>query len=305
MPIESSISQHLTVAKEHLLEPSLQQLHQFYSLSQQQYGPIARQDRHQQEVLGQLEILLHCKLADQSHGPLKLTAAGKRLQQHCSNLLEQWINLQLTAQSMARPTQQIRIMIDEVVPSTPLIKHIPKMVSELPLHQISLSQQPKEQAFMALSECDADILIRCRSNQLPPRVASRHYSTIALTAVAAPNHDLCKGRQLTPEHLKLHRQLISPALPEPLIPKSVNYWEIDQSDVLIELAIGGVGWALVPHHWVNEALARGQLKELHMHDYSEHQGVELEILWLGQRREAGFTHCLNLLGALSHDPTQH
>lgn len=283
------------------MEPTLKQLHQFYNLSQQAELSSLTISAQQQEFINQLEQQLRCELTAPSVEGLKLTTAGKRLHHYCIELLSQCANLQLTAQRLSQEPRQIRIVVDEVIPTTPILDQLPWLISELPLHQLSLNQLPRSQALKALSCSDADILIRCKQTDKPPRSASRHYGSLPLTLVAAPKHPLCKGRPLTPDHLKLHRQLITPALPKQYIPAVSDSWYIDQPKVLCELAILGAGWALLPHYWVCQALARGQLKELHMHDHSGIHVLELEMLWLQQRREAGFSHCLNLLGALSRD----
>ncbi|MGY5451509.1 LysR family transcriptional regulator [Agarivorans sp. MS3-6] len=279
--------------------PDIQLLNQFVKAYEQQHQyPETNTPGQREQLFIRLEKSLHCRLFEANY--TRLNPQGQLLYRRAKQLQLQLNNLFQSQDTATRP-QQIIIGMDEFVPSQSLLHCYPRFISELALQQLKLVQLSEQQLQAQLCQGEIDIALRVAQQQKPPKTHSRRYCSLNLALACAARHSLSRHQQLSAEQLQRHRQLCLSHLPTELQLNRVNCWHLEHREILHDLLVLGMGWAIAPRHWLEPSFRNGSLIELHLSNYFSPARLEIEILWQSGQHNSLVAQCLNLLGLSAYD----
>lgn len=214
-----------------------------------------------------LEALMGVKLLTRTSRELSLTEVGQEYFQRCVSILSELDEAESNARSqMGRPTGQLRV-------SAPVVfgrKFIAPVLAEF------LRDYPELKVDLHLSDNHVDLIaeridIAIRAKQLEDStLVARHLFHNPMVLVAAPSYLEENQTPTTPTQLTSHNCILYS------MQKSINVWHFNQNeqsfaipvsgscrcdngDVILQLAIDGVGIAQLPVWMVSEFIESGQL----------------------------------------------
>ncbi|MGI2259794.1 LysR family transcriptional regulator [Shewanella sp. GXUN23E] len=212
----------------------------------------------------------------------ELTEAGKQLLPYAQAVLAQQtlFEQQLCLLDSQQPAR-LTLALDEGIPATGLKDVLITMAAEFP-----------GLAFETLSASSADIIelvqqgragtgLVFSSLEYPSLLHFDSVGTVTFDILVSPLHPLAQHRPTHTDQLKLHRQLVigsrnqvGSAFNYPLSP---DVWQADNYYMLNELTKAGLGWAMLPQHIADQALAEGTLIKLPVdaENLSWHANVDL------------------------------
>ncbi|WP_220719924.1 LysR family transcriptional regulator [Agarivorans litoreus] len=265
---------------------------------QRHHYPEMTSSSSRRKIFSDLEQSLNCTLFDPDYR--RLNEQGQQLYQRAKQLQQQLDNFLQSPVDKVQP-QQIFIGLDEFVPSQNLLQCYPRFISELSLQQLKLVQLTSGQLQQQLVNGNIDIALRVAQQSKPPKTHSRRYCNLSLALACAARHSLSKHQQLSVEQLQRHRQLCLSHLPSELQLNRVNCWQLSHREMLHDLLVLGMGWAIAPRHWLESSFRNGSLIELHLSNYFSPTKLEIEILWLNSQHNSQVAQCLNLLSLSAYD----
>jgi DNA-binding transcriptional LysR family regulator len=280
-------------------QPDLNLLCRFIEAYEQRHHyPEVSSKGQREQIFRDLENSLRCSLFNADYS--KLTPQGELLYKRTKQLQQQISNL-LQRPHSKPAARKITIGLDQFVPTQSLLRSYPRFISELSLQQLQIVQLDSGPLLQQLASGELDMVLRVAQAQKPPKTHSRRYCNLNLALACSANHSLTKHQQLSAEQLQAQRQLCLSQLPVDLKLNRVNRWQISHREMLHDLLVLGMGWALAPRHWLEHSFRNGSLVELHLSNYFSANKLEIEILWLSKQYDSQVAQCLNLLGLNAYD----
>ncbi len=235
------------------------------------FSAAARSLNKVQSVVSQhvinLEIDCNTLLFDRSGRYPTLTEAGEKLLPHAQAVIDQHQRLKNSALALTDNTpKEITIALDEGISFKVIAGIIGKLQDKFP--NITLE---------FLSASSPDIIDMLKNEQpltgivfseltIPSYLDFECIGSIKFDLYVAKSHPLAKQLCKNTDILRLHRQLLirsrNTQSSSFQLKVSPNVWYADNYVLLLELALQGNGWCLLPNHIANESVESGQLVKL-------------------------------------------
>lgn len=235
------------------------------------FSSAARSLNNAQSVISQhiinLEIDCNTSLFDRSGRYPKLTEEGEKLLPYAQALLHQHQRLKNSALTLTDNTpSEITIALDEGIP----FKNIAHIISELHIKYPQLT-------FEFLSASSLDIVDMLKNKQvltgivfseldIPSDLDFEFLGSIKFDLYVAKSHPLASQVCENMDSLRLHRQLLirsrNTKTSSFQLRVSPDTWYADNYFLLLELALQGYGWCLLPKHIAKESVDCGKLIRL-------------------------------------------
>jgi len=216
-------------------------------------------------MIANLETDLGFELFDRSNHLPMLTDSGKEMLVEAKAILDQCDRLNARASSVF-DDEEVSLVIasDEAMPIIAFQSMFNRIATKFPNLNLTVINGSRDDISNAVLERRADLGLTFRSNQLPPEIEFRSIGQFRLSLIVAPNHPLAAITNPTMSDLQRYRQLVicdrSGLGREDAL--TSNHWHIDSYYLISEMALKGLGWALVPEHVVRSEWYRGCLVEL-------------------------------------------
>lgn len=248
---------------------SIEQLEAYVAtITSGSFSGAARQLGKAQSVISQhimnLEIDCGVTLFNRSGRYPQLTTEGKKLLPYAEATLQQHRRLTHHAKLLAStPNQQFSLAMDEGIP----LQSIPRLFSELslqfPMIEIECLSASSSDVIEMVEQGRATCGIVFSEFVLPSNLDFESVGSIKFDVYVAAGHELARNKAAHIDMLRLHRQLIIRSRNHKF--SSVNQalspdiWYADNYYLLLEMAIDGLGWCLLPTHLAESEHARGKL----------------------------------------------
>ena len=245
-----------------------------------------------------LEKKIGVKLLARSSRDHALTPAGTKYYQTCVDILGELDEAEAEARSeVASPQGTIRISAPVAFGRILLAPIMSEFFQRYP--DIKVDLQLSDQHTDLISD-GIDVAIRAKQLEDSTLIA-RHLFDNPMLVLAAPNYLQQHGEPKTPEDLKQHNCLVYSRM------KDVNVWSFtkqnqkhavavngnfqsDNGDVLLEVALTGMGIVTLPIWMVEHHLKEGRLTQL-MSDYTG-QNLPFNAVYLQSRYTPLKVRCL-------------
>lgn len=214
-----------------------------------------------------LEIDCNATLFERANRYPQLTEAGKKLLPHAIALLNQ--HQRLTNSVFALNDQipkELTIALDEGIPFKTIASTVSKFQVKYPNVSLEfLSASSLDIIDMLQSEKPLLGIIFSELN-IPSYLDYECIGSIEFDLYIAKSHPLAKQKCENMDSLRLHKQLLirsrNTQSSSFQLKVSPDIWYADNYFVLLELAIQGYGWCLLPNHVAIEAVQRGELVKI-------------------------------------------
>ncbi|MEF1199226.1 LysR family transcriptional regulator [Vibrio owensii] len=245
-----------------------------------------------------LEKKIGVKLLARSSRDHALTPAGAKYYQTCVDILGELDEAEAEARSeVASPQGTIRISAPVAFGRILLAPIMAEFFQRYP--DIKVDLQLSDQHTDLISD-GIDVAIRAKQLEDSTLIA-RHLFDNPMLVLAAPNYLQQHGEPKTPEDLKQHNCLVYSRM------KDINVWNFtkqnqkhavavngnfqsDNGDVLLEVALTGMGIVTLPIWMVEHHLKEGRLTQL-MSDYTG-QNLPFNAVYLQSRYTPLKVRCL-------------
>ncbi|EKM23737.1 MULTISPECIES: LysR family transcriptional regulator [Vibrio] len=245
-----------------------------------------------------LEKKIGVKLLARSSRDHALTPAGTKYYQTCVDILGELDEAEAEARSeVASPQGTIRISAPVAFGRILLAPIMSEFFQRYP--DIKVDLQLSDQHTDLISD-GIDVAIRAKQLEDSTLIA-RHLFDNPMLVLAAPNYLQQHGEPKTPEDLKQHNCLVYSRM------KDINVWSFtkqnqkhavavngnfqsDNGDVLLEVALTGMGIVTLPIWMVEHHLKEGRLTQL-MSDYTG-QNLPFNAVYLQSRYTPLKVRCL-------------
>lgn len=245
-----------------------------------------------------LEKKIGVKLLARSSRDHALTPAGTKYYQTCVDILGELDEAEAEARSeVASPQGTIRISAPVAFGRILLAPIMSEFFQRYP--DIKVDLQLSDQHTDLISD-GIDVAIRAKQLEDSTLIA-RHLFDNPMLVLAAPNYLQQHGEPKTPEDLKQHNCLVYSRM------KDINVWSFtkqnqkhavavngnfqsDNGDVLLEVALTGMGVVTLPIWMVEHHLKEGRLTQL-MSDYTG-QNLPFNAVYLQSRYTPLKVRCL-------------
>lgn len=222
-----------------------------------------------------LEKKIGVKLLTRSSRNHTLTPTGAEYFEQCVAILGELDEAEVRARSeIASPRGTIRIAAPVAFGRLVIAPHIAEFFCLYPEIKVDLALSDKH---VDMISDGIDVAIRAKQLEDSSLVA-RHRFNNQMMLLASPKYLALYGEPKEPQELKQHNCLVFSNL------KSINVWRFikedkellvtvsgnfqsDNGDVLLEVALAGIGIVQLPNWMVNSHIKSGTLKEI-MGDYS-------------------------------------
>lgn len=220
--------------------------------------------------VNELEEWLGLTLLQRTTRKLSLTEEGSRYLADCQTILADISQLKVTARDIVdRPRGKLRITAPVFLSKECIQRILPKFLEAYPGISIELAALDR---FVDLVEEGYDLGIRV--GDLPDSsLVARRLGVLNLTVVASGNYTRKHGVPRTPAELASHNCIVDE------VASFANRWpfrvggkrqrvkvngniRVNNGEIARDLAIAGVGVALLPDFFVREQLKRGELVEV-------------------------------------------
>lgn len=251
---------------------SVEQLHAFITTVETgSFSAAARHLNKVQSVVSQhvinLEIDCNTLLFDRSGRYPTLTEAGEKLLPHAQAVIDQHQRLKNSALSLTDNTpKEITIALDEGISFKLISGIISKLQNEFPNITLEFLSASSPDIIDMLKNEKALTGIVFSELTIPSYLDFECIGSIKFDLYVAKSHPLANQVCKNIDNLRLHRQLLirsrntqSSSFQLKLSP---NVWYADNYFLLLELALQGNGWCLLPNHIANESVESGQLVKL-------------------------------------------
>ena len=235
------------------------------------FSAAARRLNKAQSVVSQhiinLEIDCNTKLFQRAGRYPQLTDAGHKLLPQAVALLNQHQRLTSSALALNDQTpKEITIALDEGIP----FKLIAKTISQLQVKFPNVSIE-----FLSASSLDIIDMLKNEKPltgiifselTIPSYLDYECIGSVKFDLYIAKSHPLAKRACENMDGLRLHKQLLirsrNTRSSSFQLKISPDIWYADNYFLLLELAIQGHGWCLLPNHIAKEAMQSGELIKL-------------------------------------------
>lgn len=251
---------------------SIEQLQAFITTVETgSFSAAARRLNKVQSVVSQhvinLEIDCNTTLFDRSGRYPTLTEAGEKLLPHAQAVIDQHQRLKNSALSLTDNTpKEITIALDEGISFKLISGIISKLQDEFPNITLEFLSASSPDIIDMLKNEKALTGIVFSELTLPSYLDFECIGSIKFDLYVAKSHPLANHVCKNIDSLRLYRQLLirsrntqSSSFQLKLSP---NVWYADNYFLLLELALQGNGWCLLPNHIANESIESGQLVKL-------------------------------------------
>ena len=232
------------------------------------FSAAARRLNKVQSVVSQhvinLEIDCNTTLFDRSGRYPTLTEAGEKLLPHAQAVIDQHQRLKNSALSLTDNTpKEITIALDEGISFKLIAGIISKLQDEFPNITLEFLSASSPDIIDMLKNEKALTGIVFSEITIPSYLDFECIGSIKFDLYVAKSHPLANQVCKNIDSLRLHRQLLirsrntqSSSFQLKLSP---NVWYADNYFLLLELALQGNGWCLLPNHIANSYVDNGQL----------------------------------------------
>lgn len=245
-----------------------------------------------------LEKKIGVKLLARSSRDHALTPAGAKYYQTCVDILGELDEAEAEARSeVASPQGTIRISAPVAFGRILLAPIMAEFFQRYP--DIKMDLQLSDQHTDLISD-GIDVAIRAKQLEDSTLIA-RHLFDNPMLVLAAPSYLQQRGEPKAPEDLKQHNCLVYSRM------KDINVWSFtkqnqkyavavngnfqsDNGDVLLEVALTGMGIVILPIWMVEHHLQEGRLTQL-MSDYTG-QNLPFNAVYLQSRYTPPKVRCL-------------
>lgn len=218
--------------------------------------------------LAALEAALGVRLVQRTSRRFVLTDMGRELYQHARAVLIEVETAQTTVQRrLAEPSGIVRVTAAIPTVQFQLAEHLPKLAIKYPKLQLVLHASDR---FVDLVQEGFDIAVRSHFAPLPDSgLVQRRLRVQPILLMAAPSYLAEHGAPGTPQDLAAHQGLLANDTaqrwrmrhddgPEVIVAPRFRM-AADESTVLLQAAIAGLGIAPLPDAMCRDALASGAL----------------------------------------------
>ncbi|CAM3752444.1 MULTISPECIES: LysR family transcriptional regulator [Pseudoalteromonas] len=288
---------------------SIEQLHAFVTTVETgSFSAAARRLNKAQSVVSQhiinLEIDCNATLFERAGRYPQLTEAGKKLLPQAMALINQHQRLVNSALALNDQTpREITIALDEGIPFKIIANTITELREKYPNVSLEfLNASSLDIIDMLKSEKPLTGIIFSELN-IPSYLDYECLGAVKFDLYVAKSHPLAGQICKNMDGLRLHRQLLirsrNTQTSSFQLKISPDIWYADNYFVLLELAIQGHGWCLLPHHVAENAIHSGELVKLPLE--FEEMGWTANVDMLQHQRHSGqevFKVLRNLLRSL-------
>tara|TARA_R110001583_G_scaffold1609_4_gene12586 strand:+ start:529 stop:1410 length:882 start_codon:yes stop_codon:yes gene_type:complete len=248
---------------------SIEQLEAFVATVETgSFSSAARSLHKAQSVVSQhvinLEIDCNASLFDRSGRYPQLTSAGKKLLPHAQVLLAQHQLLRYCAQTLEQQTlSELTIGLDEGIPLQKLSNIINELEANFPNVTLEFLTASSIDIIDMIDTDRAVTGIIFSELVIPTQIDFESIGSIKFDMYVASSHALAQQVCDNLASLKLHRQLLMRSRNTKSssfqLAISPDVWYADNYYILLELALQGHGWCLLPNHIANSYVDNGQL----------------------------------------------
>ena len=218
-----------------------------------------------------------------------LTEAGQVLYRHAQQLLSQASDTEAVARSLALGFEsEVSIAVDVLVEIGSLICAFEEFSREFKHTRIRVLETSLSGTSEALLDKSADLVI---GSYPPPGFRATPLMQVNMIPVAAPTHPLVQGRSTVSElELRSTRQIV---LRDTGIHREQDAgwlqaeqrWTVSHFSTSIKLLKSGLAFAFIPHNWIEEELARGELALIPL-EHKMNRVVQMHLM-LADNQAAG------------------
>jgi len=235
------------------------------------FSAAARSLNKVQSVVSQhiinLEVDCNTLLFDRSGRYPILTEAGEKLLPHAQAVNDQHQRLKNSALSLTDNTpKEITIALDEGISFKLIAGIISKLQDEFPNITLEFLSASSPDIIDMLKNEKALTGIVFSELTIPSYLDFACIGSIKFDLYVAKSHPLANQLCKNIDSLRLHRQLLirsrNTQSSSFQLKLSSNVWYADNYFLLLELALQGNGWCLLPNHIANDSVESGQLVKL-------------------------------------------
>jgi DNA-binding transcriptional LysR family regulator len=235
--------------------------------------------------LAKLEERLPAPVFVQQGRKAELTALGKELYRHASNLLAQALQLDQTARYLASGWEpSVTLAVDGLVPMGKVFCGLQQFSLQSPQTRIRILEHTLSGTEEALLRRDADIAILPR---VPPGFMAQDFCTVTKLAVASPHHPLFSlPAPISEQDLRQHRQIVirdsgTKREQDAGWLGSEQRWTVSHFASSVEAIKAGLGFGFIPEDKIEKELNSGELKRLPMAEENS-QSINIYLVVTGQ-----------------------
>lgn len=227
-------------------------------------------------AIKQLESQLNLPLFNREQYRMQLNAQGQVIYQKAKQVIAEHSHLLDTATCFAKGEESaISLAIEASFEIEQILPALEQVQQAFASTQIVLSQEYLSGPLEQLQESKVDLAISplpdqlMRNNQLEYKVIGQGYLLNVATEKLIQKFDsLTSVRQLVDTYQVVVKD--SGMLTSGIkvgVQDAQRYWYVNNFATKLSLIQSGMGWGRLPEHFVREALAKEQLKELKLRDY--------------------------------------
>lgn len=229
----------------------------------------ARLHRSQSAVsyaLAQLQEALGTRLLEIRGRKAELTPLGAQLLQRSRSIVDQFVRLEELARALdAGWESELKLVVDAAFPQRRLLGILGLLRASCPNTTVSLADAVLSGAEDAINDGSADVVVTTR---VPAGFLGDWLMDVTMLAVAAPSHPLHQlQRALTMDDLAQHPQMVIRDSGRHR-PRDDGWlgaqqrWTVASVEASRIAVVGGLSYAWLPAHLIEEDLAAGRLKPL-------------------------------------------
>ncbi|WP_394183252.1 LysR family transcriptional regulator [Marinomonas posidonica] len=227
-------------------------------------------------AIKQLESQLNLSLFNRDQYRMQLNAQGQVIYQKAKQVIAEHCHLLDTATCFANGEESvITLVIEASFEIEQILPALEQVQQAFASTQIVLSQEYLSGPIEQLQESKVDLAISplpnqlMRNNQLEYKVIGQGYLlNVAAEKLIQKFDNLTSVRQLIDTYQVVVKD--SGMLTNGIkvgVQDAQRHWYVNNFATKLSLIQSGMGWGRLPEHFVREALAKQQLKELKLSDY--------------------------------------
>jgi len=273
--------------------PSPDSLHAFVLSAE--LGSFSAAARHMKKVqsavstaIANLEIDTGLQLFDRSTRSPTLTQAGRSLLPYAKGVLLGNQEFLAKATSMAEDVEDsLCLAVEQGVNLNPVLDVLAGFSTEFPSVSLDILTTGPNDTAALLKEGRAELGLMTEQESYPTGFQFRGVGYSALVPVCSKTHPLAKMDRVAHRHLRQHRQLVLRSRSRDAVGqvgevKSAAVWHVENTDMIVDLALRGLGWAEVSLPVVRDLI---RTKDLVQMKYTFQQSDELkgiDVVWTEQ-----------------------
>jgi DNA-binding transcriptional LysR family regulator len=256
-----------------MMRVSFEQLDAFVTTDAEgSFSAAARKSKKAQSVIStlvsNLEIDLGVELFDRSRRYPRLTDAGQVLISKAKVLLEQRSRFLAAADSMSLAVEsRVTLAIAHHIQLAnfgDIIEHLNKA---FPTVDVEIRSGSVGEIQNSVTEGSVNLGVILEPETTPDMVDFRSLGTLKLVCVCRADGPLREKESVSPEELKIHRQILLEESDNPqmaMLKASPHIWQVSRVAEAIDLLKFGLGWSVLPLYAVDGLIRSGVLKALHL-----------------------------------------